>query len=72
MTGHQTEFTATINELENLVSSFSQYQEISQFEEVAGMVKSINTRLTSCHDQSKVFNNREMLTGNQATDYSQL
>ena len=45
MMGDQTEFTASIAELENLTSSFQQYQDINQFEEVAGMARSIQARL---------------------------
>jgi hypothetical protein len=41
MIGNQTEFTAQVAEIENLVSSFQQYQDINQFEEVAGMARSI-------------------------------
>ena len=45
MLGMQQEFGASIQELENLVSSFQQYQDINQYEEVAGMCRTIYARL---------------------------
>ncbi len=72
MTREQQEFSATITELENLVSQFQQYQDINQFEEVSGMTRTIYARLQGCVDKAKVFNNREMLTAQPDTDYTQL
>lgn len=72
MLGNQTEFSASITELENLVTSFQQYQDINQFEEVAGMTRTIQARLINANEQAKIFNNREMLTGLPDTDYSQI
>lgn len=72
MQAQQTDFSAQIAELENLVSSFQQYQDINQYEEVAGMCRTINARLQNALEQAKVYNNREMLTGQGDTDYSQI
>lgn len=45
---------------------------MNQFEEVAGMSRSIHARLQAAIEQSKIFNNREMLTGLSETEYSGL
>ena len=72
MQGQQQEFKVQIEELEILVSTFHQYQDINQFEEVAAMTRTIHARLQAANEQSRVFNNREMLTGQTDTDYTQI
>ena len=72
MMAQQNEFSTSITELENTVSQFSQFQDINQHEEVAGMVSQIYDKIKEFIQKAKVFNNREYLTGNPTTDYTQL
>jgi len=68
----QAEFDTKFNEISNLVTSFSQYSDINNFEEVSTAAKGIFTRLQDAIEQAKVFNNRELLTGQEETAYDNI
>ena len=70
MVEEQTEFREAIQDLENIVRSFAQYTDISQYDEVAGMVLSVNERLDKCVAEARKFNHREGLFSMEISDYS--
>lgn len=72
MQQEQSEFDLKFAEVATKCSSIVQYQEIEQFEEVAAQAKAIQARLDDCVKQSKVYNSREGLTGNDETNYENI
>ena len=72
MVGNQGDFVEELNDLETLVSTFAQYQDMNQHEEIANIVKSVNNRLKKAQEDARLFNSRELLIGLDQTDYSQL
>ena len=72
MQQEQSEFYLKFAEVATKCTSIVQYQEIEQFEEVASQAKAIQARLDDCVKQSKVYNSREGLTGNDETNYENI
>ena len=58
MVGNMEEFEKTINEIIDQVTQFQKYQDMSQFEEVSQIAKSIQAKIVQAQDQAKTFNNR--------------
>lgn len=57
--------------MENLTTTFKQYSDSEQFEEVAQMAKNIKQRLDQSTEHAKLINNREGLVEYEdPTDYS--
>jgi len=69
MQGQQTEFQAEIGELEGHIQQFSSNQNINEYEEVAGLARSIHARIQECVQKAKTFNHREMLVQLPEYDY---
>lgn len=72
MNGDQTNFEAEIAQLENTISTLSQYQDINLNEEVAEIVKTTHKKMQDAHAKAKKFANRERLLGLAEADYSRL
>jgi dynein heavy chain len=72
MNGNMEEFEKTINEITDQVTQFQKYQDINQFEEVSSIAKQIFQKIQQAQDQAKVFNNRQMLTNQDPTDYTKI
>ena len=71
MENNKKDFNQQINELENLTTTFKQYGDAEQFEEVAQMAKNIKQRLDQSNDHAKMINNRENLVEyEEPTDYT--
>ena len=45
---------------------------MNQHEDIANIVRSVNTRMKKAQDDARLFNSREVLIGIDQTDYSQL
>ena len=73
MENNKTDFSTQIMELENLTSTFKQYQDPENFEEVSQMAVDIKARVDKANEYAKMINNRESLTGaEEVTDYSSI
>jgi len=60
-----------ITDLENLTSTFKQYCDIGNFEEIAANAKAIKARIDEAFEKSKLINNREgMVDYDEPSDYS--
>ena len=67
------EFNNQITELENLTSSFKQYYDPENYEEIANNARSIKQRIDEANDQAKMINNRETLVAYEdVTDYQSI
>ena len=67
------EFNNAITELENLTSSFKQYYDPENYEEIANNARSIKSRIDEANDQAKMINNRETLVAYEdVTDYQSI
>jgi dynein heavy chain len=72
MEAQQGEFNEAISDLENIVYSFWEYQDLNKYAEIAENVESVNERLTNIAAQAKLFQMREALFKKEATDYSRV
>jgi len=73
MESNKTDFSTQIMDLENLTSTFKQYQDAEAFEEVATMAKSIKQRIDEANEHAKMINNRESLVGQEeVSDYTSI
>ena len=72
METHQKDFAEKLDDLEQLISKFSEHQEISEYEEVVRTVNHINQKLKSNQEESSTYNRREGMIGKDQTDYSQV
>lgn len=68
----QAEFEETLDNLGITVGGFSEYTDITKYEETAIDVESVNQRLKDCLDQARLYNSREFLVGKEQKDYSRL
>ncbi|CBZ56170.1 Dynein heavy chain 1, axonemal, related [Neospora caninum Liverpool] len=68
----QAEFEETVKDLEGIVSSFSQYADMSRLDEIRENVVSVNARIETSVQAAKLHNTREMLFGKPVTDYSRV
>jgi ABC-type Zn uptake system ZnuABC Zn-binding protein ZnuA len=67
------EFNNSITELENLTSSFKQYYDPENYEEIANNARSIKQRIDEANEQAKMINNRETLVAYEdTTDYQSI
>jgi len=71
MENQKKDFNTEITDLENLTSTFKQYSDVANYEEIAAMAKSYKARLDEAMDKAKTFNTREsMVEYEDVTDYS--
>ena len=68
----QEEFRTTIEQIDQQISSFYQFNTIDQYQEIAKMVVTINENLKNMEKQAALFNSREVLFGMEGTDYSKI
>jgi dynein heavy chain len=70
MDNNKSDFTENIMKLDVDCLDIKKYKDVDQYEEVANMVKSIQTRLNEATDYAKMINNRESLVElEDVTDY---
>ena len=72
MTKGQDEFKDQIQNIDRVVMSFHQHQNITFHEEVAKTVADISKSLNEFQEKARLYNNREGLFGQEITDYSKL
>ena len=72
MKNEQTDFDQKNIELSQLVSTFDQYQDETNYEEIAAQAKTIMARLNASYEQAKKYNQQEGLTGEEETNYDQV
>ena len=72
MAENQTSFKEKIEDLQNIVDTFSNYQDLNAYSECAEIVRSIADRLKKSQEEARIFNQRESLFGRDITDYSQV
>jgi len=72
--GEQAAYEELFTNLKSRVADFTQYDDLGQVEEVAQSVKEINELLAQCQDNTKKFNQRELLfdATTDPTDYGTL
>lgn len=68
----QAEFSATVDDLADLVSGFAFFVDDSKLAEVNESVGALGERIECSIQQAKTFNHREVLFGKDTTDYSRL
>jgi hypothetical protein len=72
MQQEQGDFDLKVNDISTKVTSFTQFQDINNYEEVATNAKEVWGKLQWANEQAKVYNNREALTGNDDTNYDNI
>lgn len=55
------DFNTEITDLENLTSTFKQYFDVNNFEEISAMAKSYKQRIDEANEKAKLINNRETM-----------
>jgi len=59
MENNKKDFNNTITELDNLTTSFKNFSDIENFEQIAADAKNIKQRLDDANEYAKMINNRE-------------
>ena len=72
MKQEQVDFETKVAETAQKVVQFVQYQDMNSFEEVAAQARIVQTEISKAVEDSKIFNNRETLTGNDETNYDNI
>lgn len=70
MTGEQESFTMVVGDLQNLVTNFSQFLDLSKLDSVVADVRVLEDRLKQADKDAQVYNSREALLGLPQTDYT--
>lgn len=74
MENNKKDFNNTITELDNLTTSFKNFSDIENYEQIAADAKNIKQRLDEANEYAKMINNREQLVdyGEDISDYTQI
>ncbi|KAF4673078.1 Dynein heavy chain 1, axonemal [Perkinsus chesapeaki] len=65
-------FLETLNDIEDTILTFFRFTDLSKCNEIFGNAQSVSDRLKDASTAAKVFNQREVLLGNEPTDYSRV
>lgn len=68
----QDEFLASIDSIEGVVSEFHQHTDINNLEHIAAQAREVSAKLADYSAKAKLFNAREILYGEEQTDYDEL
>ncbi|KAG3225312.1 Dynein heavy chain 1, axonemal [Phytophthora cactorum] len=72
MNEQQAEFAETLRILHGEVDGFRQYTDIARLDQVYKYVVNIEQKIAKADEDSKLFNSREVLFGQELTDYDEI
>ena len=72
MQQEQGDFDGKVAEIASKVTSFTQYVEMDNFEEIAQNARDVKAKLDWGIENAKMYNNRECLTGQDETNYDNI